>query len=131
MNTLPIGDPPDTDCIFTWKGDGKLGNWESSCRLRIFRPHPEQTVVIVSDLGKDTGTSITNSLPTLAKLVIEQYAISFPTLVWIEQYPHYRGTPEAKAEFAKVILTWNEGNLCHCWQPIDRAEVERLVLFPL
>lgn len=81
MSTLPIGDPPDIDCTFTWKGNGQLGNWESYCQLRIFRPHPEQKVVIVLDLGKDTGTSITNSLPKLAELVVEQYEIAPATLI--------------------------------------------------
>ncbi|MGG6263241.1 hypothetical protein [Leptolyngbya sp. AN10] len=131
-NAFPMGAPPDIDTTFTWKGNGQCGNWKSYCRLRIFRPHPEQTVVIVSAIKGDTGTSITNSAPKLAELVCQQYGIAPATLMWIEQYPYYRGTPEFAAEFSQVILTWQENRvLHHTWQTIGRQEIEQCVLFPL
>jgi hypothetical protein len=45
---------------YSWAGFGNgLGSWESKCGLIIKQPHPEQTIVVVSDLGEDSGTSIT------------------------------------------------------------------------
>ncbi len=61
-----------TDKNYRWQGYGDgFGNRHSHCRIRIFHAHPESVVVVVSDQGNDTGTSITNcvgQLATLAKI---------------------------------------------------------------
>ncbi len=66
---------------YTWKGFGDgFGEWESCCRLQIFEIHPELTVVIASDLGKDSGTSITNCAEQLAANVVKDFHLD-PRLI--------------------------------------------------
>jgi len=42
---------------------------------RIFQPHPEQTIVIVSNAGGDSGTTITNCAEYLASQIVKEFAI--------------------------------------------------------
>lgn len=71
--------PSIVDKTYRWTGFGNgLGNWASHCRIRIFRPHPEQIVVIASDLGEDSGTSITNCAEGLATLVVRDFGLDLP-----------------------------------------------------
>lgn len=94
------------DQVFSWTGgcDGR-GRWQSQCWLRIYHPHPEATVVIVSDIP-NAGTSITNAAARLAKLVVKEFRISPKEMVWIEQYPHWRNSSTPAAEFSLVSFDW-------------------------
>lgn len=77
---------PFIDRIFTWKGwaNGR-GNWDSSCRIRIFHDQ-EYAVIVASDLGRDSGTSITNCCEDLIPLVCQEYALDPSLVTWIENY---------------------------------------------
>lgn len=93
-----------TDRTDYWRGFGDgFGNWESHCRLRIFRPHPEAIVVVVSDQGGDTGTSITNCASQLATRVVKEFELDLARLTWIEHIP------TSEAEFSLVQFDW-QGN---------------------
>ena len=70
------------DQEYHWEGFGDgIGQWLSKCRLRIFRPHPEQAIVLVSDLGRDTGTSITNCAEILATRIVQEHELDSACLM--------------------------------------------------
>jgi len=55
------------DQIYQWTGFGDgQGLWTSQCRLRLYRPPRTEMIVIVSDLGSESGTSVTNCAAQLA-----------------------------------------------------------------
>lgn len=91
-----------TDRIYRWQGFGDgFGNWHSHCRVRIFHAHPESVVVVVSDQGNDTGTSITNCAGQLATLVVKEFHLNPELLTWIEHYP------SSDVEFSRVEFDWS------------------------
>ncbi|MBM0745706.1 hypothetical protein JOY44_30285 (plasmid) [Phormidium sp. CLA17] len=61
------------------------GPWETLCRVRIFQPHPESTVVIVSDSSLLTGTSVANFSQSLATLIVNHFSLNPSLVLWIEQ----------------------------------------------
>ncbi len=88
------------DKEYHWKGFGNgNGDWDSFCRLLIF-DSDESTFVVVSDLGMDTGTSITNSAEHIATLVVRDYKLDPSKLTWIECYPG------SDIELSLVSFTW-------------------------
>lgn len=119
--------PSMVDETYTWRGFGNgFGKWDSRCRIRVFRPHPEQIVVIASDLGEDSGTSITNCAEGLANLVVRDFALDPDLLLWIEHYPYYR-QEDPKAEFSRVQFAWSGCQATKArWSPISRQEAEAL-----
>lgn len=115
--------PSLVDETYTWTGFGK---WDSRCRIRIFHPHPEQIVVIASDLGGDNGTSITNCAEGLATLVVRDFALDPVLLLWIEHYPYNR-QEDPHAEFSRVQFAWNGSKATNArWSPISQQEAEAL-----
>lgn len=115
------------DEIYTWTGFGNgFGKWDSRCRIRIFRPHPEQIVVIASDLGEDSGTSITNCADSLATLIVRDFCLDPDLLLWIEHYPRNR-EKYPQAEFSRVHITWNGRKATQVrWSPMSQQEAEAL-----
>jgi len=115
------------DEIYTWTGFGNgFCNWDSRCRIRIFRPHPEQIVVIASDLGQDSGTSITNCADHLATLVVRDFALDPTLLLWIEHYPCNR-QEDPQVEFSRVHFSWSGRKATKArWSPMSQQEAEAL-----
>lgn len=119
--------PSLVDQDYIWKGFGNgLGNWDSRCRIRIFQPHPEQQVVIASDLGIDASTSITSCADGLATLVVEDFDLDPVLVLWIEHYPYLRQI-DPPAEFSRVEFEWNGRQAAFArWAPISQQEAEAL-----
>jgi len=115
------------DQVYTWTGFANgFGKWDSRCRIRIFRPHPEQIVVIASDLGEDSGTSITNCAEGLATLVVKDFALDPALVLWIEHYPYNR-QEDPQTEFSRVQFAWNGGKATKArWSPMSQQEAEAL-----
>ena len=89
---------------YSWTGFGNgLGTWESKCGLIIKQPHPAQTIVVVSDLGEDSGTSITNCAAALATLIVRDFKLNPATITWIEHYPSHRQN-DPSAEYTRVTF---------------------------
>jgi hypothetical protein len=89
------------DQTYYWQGHGNgVGLWQSKCRLRIFQPHPESTIVLVSDLGADCGTSITDCADHLASLIVTEFRLDPEALTWIEHLP------DSESEFSLVEFDW-------------------------
>lgn len=98
------------DCIIVWKGFGNgFGNWESKCRARIYSKSQGSDVyqvVLFSDLGEDSGSSITNSVESVCTLVANFFALSAPT--FIEHYPRHNIKYDEsfdKEDFSLVICS--------------------------
>lgn len=123
---------PTVDQIYYWKGFGDgLGQWESYCRLRIWQPHPEQTIVMLSDEGLDSGTSITNCVEYIAPKIAAEFELDPQTTDWIEHYPGYR-QERSGVEFSRVHLQWREQTVVQVhWSPLSQQETECLVAQPL
>lgn len=110
--------------IFKWKGwgDGR-GNWVSFCRIRIYET-PQNSVVIASDCGPNSGTSITNCVENLVPLVVAYYSLNPYRTVWIEHYPEL----SLSETFSEVMLQRKGNKLCNpIWKIRKKEEVEQLI----
>lgn len=100
------------------------GPWENHCRIRIFQPHPKSTVVVVSDIRLDTGTSVTNFSQSLATLIVKSFGLNPTLVIWIEHY-YSCGWRRSSAEFRLVQFLWEGKTAVHfCWKPLSQQQVE-------
>ena len=93
-----------------WSDGGK-------CRIRIYRLHGDEPVVICSQLPENKNTSVTNMAEYLAAEVIEEHGLATP-LTWIEHYPAHRGK---LGEYSLVwFFCWERREVClggvWCWR---------------
>jgi len=96
----------------------------SRCRLRVYQ-HGTTTVLLVSEIPENPGTSITNRAEALATALVRQYAQG-PDWVWIEHYPPQGGLEERLHE---VRFTWDERGRASNpqWERISREAVVALI----
>ena len=113
------------------------GYWSEGgkCRIKIYRPHSDEPVVICSQLPENKNTSVTNMAEYLAAEVIEEHGLATP-LTWIEHYPALREKP---CEYCLVrFSSWERrevclGGVCRCrvgsprWSPLRPKEVSTLI----
>lgn len=80
-----------------------LHNRPSCCRLHVFQERPERpcSVVVVTELDDNPGTSVTNAAEHLATVVCDLYTLDPERLRWIEHYPRRKG---CKSEFDWVVF---------------------------
>lgn len=101
-------------------------HWETHCRVRIFQPHPEATVVIVSDSGFNTGTSVTNFSQFLATLIINRFGLNPSLLIWIEQY-RLCNQRISSVQFRSVQFLWRgKEAMQFCCQLLSQQQVEEM-----
>lgn len=115
--------PQITDTLYNF-----VGNWKSQahCHLRIYGGDPDRpTVVIVTELESNPGTSITNAAEILAAQVVRDHDLDSDTLIWVEHYPDrafVRGRPGLEERFD--LVTFQRARPDHFqkpeWQPIPR-----------
>jgi hypothetical protein len=102
---------------------------QSACRLRIWQQERE-SIVIVTELEGNPGTSITNRVEALAMQVYREFELWPAFTHWIEHYP-----PDASygETFAEVSFTPDpqKGLTRPQWRALTRADVERLTGEPL
>ena len=105
----------DRTCF--WEGFGERGpnfKWESVCRIRIYEDE-DRAVVVASDVAdpvvypNGTGTSITNCVENLARMVCETFGLNPEQMTWIEHYPRKATDPTdlPPVEFSLVRFTYN------------------------
>lgn len=76
------------DGTYRWKGNGRSGEWPSSCVLKVYKG-PEVDMVVVEDIpGPEGGTSITNCVEFLATKIVAEFSLRTEDMLWIEHYPH-------------------------------------------
>lgn len=86
----------------------------SKCRLRIFREEGGQTVVIVSHIPGNRGTSITNAIEEVATKVLrvlpEHFASPDQETLWVQDYPP--GSLSLEKESLVQLVTFDRaGNI--------------------
>jgi len=87
------------------------GYWSEGgkCRIRIYRTHGDEPVVICSQLPENKNTSVTNMAEYLAAEVIEEHGLTTP-LIWIEHYLKHQGEP---GEYSLVkFSSWERREVC-------------------
>ena len=87
------------------------GYWSEGgkCRIRIYRAHSDEPMVICSQLPENKNTSVTNMAEYLAADVIEEHGLPTP-LTWLEHYPEHRGKP---GEYSLVRFScWGRSEVC-------------------
>jgi hypothetical protein len=122
----------DRTCF--WEGfgvRGSTGKWESICRIRIYQE--DRAVVVASDVAdpvaypNGTGTSITNCVENLARMLCETFGLNPEQMTLIEHYPplledkSHLQTPE----FSFVPFTYNPRTDTFSqpsWKYLPRAE---------
>ena len=106
-----------------WRG------YESACRLYIWQRERE-SVVMVTELADNPGTSITNRVEALAMQVYHEFEL-WPALArWIEHYPPDEQYDETFAEVTFSIDP-QKGLTRPQWRALTREAVERLIGEPL
>lgn len=73
------------DQRYIWQGHANgVGTWESSCRLRIFKPHPEQVfVVLTNSIMNDEGTTVCNCAENLLPKIAVEFALEPLITIWL------------------------------------------------
>ena len=87
------------------------GYWSEGgkCRIRIYRTHGDEPVVICSQLPENKNISVTNMAEYLAAEAIEEHGLTTP-LIWIEHYPAHRGK---LGEYSLVTFSsWERTEVC-------------------
>ncbi len=74
---------PLIDRIYEYEG---YHGRPARCRLRIFTDPDRPTVVLVSELPDNPGTSVTNRAAYLHGKVAAEFRLDPSTLLWIEHY---------------------------------------------
>lgn len=88
---------------FNYKG---YGNCNSICGVDIEKLADGRTIVVLTELPENTGTSVTNMVEYLATEIYHSFLKGIPTqnIFWIEHYPERKPFPET---FDRVIMTWD------------------------
>jgi hypothetical protein len=108
-----------------------LGHWENQCRVQIFAPHPEQTIIVLTDTG---NLKLRDAVPQILPVILQDYDLDPTISSWIEQYPSKREL-HPQAEFWWLNPRWKQINVerrVYClaeayWNHIARSEVEALL----
>jgi hypothetical protein len=109
--------------VYRWKGNGTSGSWESSCRLRIFDGPKPLAIVVVSDIPRAEGTSITNCAEFLATKVVAEFGVNPLTTVWAEHYPH----PGGQETYDEVVFDWDKGRASSPrWKPLEKKYIDMI-----
>lgn len=119
--------PPRHDIErYTYPG---FRDYASACRLRIWQRERE-SVVVVTELDDNPGTSVTNRAAALAMQVYRAFELEPYLARWIEHYPPDGQYAET---FAEVTFTLepHKGLTRPQWRALTRADVERLIGEPL
>lgn len=112
------------DQLYFWNGLGDgHSKGESCCRLRVFRPHPEQAVVMLGDTGR--GASITNSAEFILPQIAAAFDLDLYGTVWIEHYPQYRNDPDG-VEFSQIQPSRCGDKVGITWSYLKQRQVEAL-----
>ncbi len=127
---------PSIDTTYYWKGKEGLGSWDSRCRLRIFSPHPEQIVVLLSQQEFYSETTIEESIDDIAPAVVEKFGLNVDLLTWIVEYSHWQRNNGYRFSLVELFWNWKRSKEQHhiteaLWSPLKKQEAEALVGQPL
>lgn len=113
------------DETYYWLGNGSPGSrGDSSCRVRVWWPHPEQPVVLLSDSGQ--GASLTNSVEYILPGIAAWYGLQVQGPIWVEHYPEHKGDKDG-IEFSRVHAQGDRAPLNVSWEYMKPEDVQQLV----
>jgi len=101
-----------------------LAHQGTSCRVELWG-HPEQALVIATEIPENTGKSITRVVTELAAEVVRAFRLDWLGLTWISHHPTRSVVhPET---FYKVDMKWTgSGFIEPLAREISLFEVEKL-----
>ena len=114
---------------------GIFSHWESCCGLEIIEKENGMVYVIMTELGDNPGTSVTNAVENIATKVYNEYLhhVSIENIFWIEHYnkASYRCPENGKETFDHVTLKWSfdlKRFISPDWRPCSKkilSEIEK------
>ncbi len=114
----------DTTCEFE--------NCKSRCRLRVYEHPGRLSVVIVTELAGNPGTTITSAAGYLAAMIYEQINHPLQNVTWVEHYRAGESNCQGEESFHRVTFANTPPLFDHPQrQSMSRAEVEELVGQPI
>ena len=107
-------------------------NQESYCQISLYDLSP--SVVIISELAANQGTSATNCIETVVSDIIQKHSLDPVKTIFVHHCPTGEGIEIGKEDFHRVPLEWNgtkiERNTSGRWVKLTRTQVEQLIDSP-
>jgi hypothetical protein len=95
------------------------GIWTLRCHLRIVQQHSGQQIVILSDMGCETGWFIPYKLEQLATQIVQEFQLNPDRLVWIEHDLFYASRLSC-TKFSQILFHWQNGRATNPqWYPLS------------
>lgn len=102
----------------------------SRCFVQFWESQDRPTVVVVSELNDNPGTSVTNRIEVIAERITRAFELDRDTTIWFERYPGRPGGGFGSVErFRRVIFELDEAGRYRkpSWVTRTRANVEFLI----
>lgn len=115
-----------TDVQFTWTDHN--GN-KAHCRLDILAGADNRTIVVLTELADNPGSSITNAAAFLTGAVRWQFKLP-ESAIYIEHYgPMSYGFGFNDDIYSQIITMWDaaDRNYAEGWEYLDHEDVWRLL----
>jgi hypothetical protein len=107
-------------------------NQESYCQISLYDLSP--SVVIISELAANQGTSATNCIETVVSNIIQKHSLDPVKTIFVHHCPTGEGVEFEKEDFHRVPVQWNgkyfEKDTSERWVKLTRAQVEQLIDSP-
>lgn len=102
----------------------KSGEWSQVCQIDLYGWHPDQTIVLLTQINSDREGAIRAIASKLLPLICQDYGIDPELAIWIERYPYSRNDFR-EAEFLQILPTWKHNQVVALlWMPIAQGLVE-------
>lgn len=85
-----------------------FGRWSLQCRLRVFQPHPEVELVMLTDLSSLLRWLIPNLLENMVNQVVQDFHLNPARLIWVEPSA-YKFRPLTIADFVEITFETRNG----------------------
>lgn len=104
-----------------------FGSWSLQCRLRVFQPHPEVQIVMLTDLKLKLRWLIPSLAEALVDRVAQEFDLDPARLIWVEPAA-VRFHPLTIADFDQITFSACNGRAIHPQRaPITPSMVQVLL----
>lgn len=106
------------------------GGCDSVCGVDVIHTDTGETLVVLTELPENPGTSVTNMVEEIANQLVADQLASLRTrgLRWVERYPAQRGRAETLDE---VTFTLREGRFTEPrWRRLSQPSLNALLISP-
>ena len=91
------------DMKYSYQGYTRI---ESFCGLKLLE-RDGNTLVILTELPDNPGTSVTNCVEKIATKVLKEFRLDWHDITWIEHYPAASRGFDKKPSYDLVEFDWN------------------------